>query len=178
MERSDGPREWRSRPSSKSKRRASMDKRRAPSGERGTPVLPAKVFGVSLRESLPLFRQVIQRENRRHGAHGNTSSAIDALNRVDVQHFLFGERGRILLRMDTIDWTSVHTSSVLGADARFCNYVCHKVCVSLKWLRNLTEPLILTRMQPAVQHSAGFSTHPLTLAPHLARIRRCDPPLH
>jgi hypothetical protein len=37
MERSDGPREWRSHPSSKSKRRASMDKRRAPSRERGIP---------------------------------------------------------------------------------------------------------------------------------------------
>jgi hypothetical protein len=48
----------------------------------------------------------------------------------------------------------------------------------LRWLRNLTEPLILARMRPAVQRSAGFSTHPLTLAPRLARTRRCDPPPH
>jgi hypothetical protein len=94
------------------------------------PILPAKVFGVSLGESFPLFRQVIQRENRGYRADGNTSAAIDALNRVDVQHFLFGERRRILLRMDTIDWTSIHTSGVLGSDARLCNYVCHKVSVS------------------------------------------------
>lgn len=115
--------------------------------------LPAKILGVSLREAFPLFRQVIQRENRGYGADGDTSTAINTFNRVDVQHFLFGKRRRVLLRMDTVDGTSVHTSGVLGANARFCDYVGHKVCVSLKWLRNLTEPLILTRMQSLVQHS-------------------------
>ncbi len=142
----------------------------------GIPILTAKILGVPLSEGFPLFRQVIQRENRGHRADGNTGSAINAFDRVDVQHFFFGECRGILLRMDTIHRACIHTSGVLSADARLCNYVCHKVSVSLRCLWNLTEPLILTRMPPVVQESAGFSTHRLTLAPHLAHTRQCAPP--
>ena len=181
----------------KRKRRTPMNKRRAPYPI-GNLILPAKILGVSLSESFPLFRQVIQRENRRYRADGNTGSAINALDGVDVQHFLFGVSRRILLRMDAIYRAGVHTSSVLGADARFCNYVCHRICVSLRCLRNLTEPLILTRIPPVVQHPAAnvlpeesnprwskldnhgrtfyAPTPPPVPAPRLARIRQCAPP--
>jgi len=96
----------------------------------GNSILPAKVLGVSLREGFPLFWQIIQRENRRYRADGNTGSAINTLNRVDVQHFLFRKRRRILLRMNAIHRAGIHTCGVLSAYARLCNYVCHKVCIS------------------------------------------------
>ena len=111
----------------KRKWRASTDNRRAPNPKRGPPILPAKILGVPLSESFPLFRQVIQRENRGHGANGNTSSTINALNRVDVQHFFFRVRWRILLGMDTIHRAGIHACRVFGSNTRFCDYVSHSI---------------------------------------------------
>src|ERR1700686_4136289 len=93
----------------------------------GNSVLPPKIFGVPLGETFPLLWQVVQRKNCRHRAHRHTGSAVDALNRVDVQHFLLCVRRRILLWVDAIHRASVDTCGVLGANTRFCDYVGHKL---------------------------------------------------
>src|SRR5580704_10646617 len=160
------------------KRRTSITKRRAPflNGKR---ILAAKILGVPLGETFPLFRQVIQRENRRHRTDGYAGPAINTLYRIDVQHFLFRVCRRILLGMNTIHRTGIYARGVLGADTRFCNYVCHKICVPLRCEPNLTEPHILTRMPTTVQHADAnvgawgrISTPPPTPAPRWVRIRR------
>jgi hypothetical protein len=33
--------------------------------------------------------------------------------------------GLVLLGVDAIDWTGVHTGGVLGADTGFCDYIGH-----------------------------------------------------
>jgi len=158
----------------KRKKHASKRKTRARSKTPNS-ILPAKIFGVPLSKGFPLFRQVVQRENGGYRADRNTSAAIDALHRVDVQHLLFGKRWRVLFRMDTIHRAGVHTSGVLSADARFCNYVCHKVCVSL----SVRGPY---RTANSNKNAAGgtafcrFSTPPLTLAPRWAHTRRYGRP--
>ena len=181
----------------KRKKRTPMNKRRAPYPI-GNLILPAKIFGVSLSESFPLFRQVIQRENRRYWADGNTGSAINALDGVDVQHFLFGVSRRILLRMDAIYRAGVHTSSVLGTDARFCNYVSHRICVSPEMFAELnrtansnknpaggtafSRECATCRTKPSLvqagHHGRAFyaPTPPPVPSPRWARTRQCGPP--
>ena len=80
---------------------------------------------------LPLLRQIVEREDGRNWANGDAGAAVDAFDRIDVEHFFFAEGGLILLGMDAVHGTSVDASGVLGVDARFRDYVCHKVWVSL-----------------------------------------------
>jgi hypothetical protein len=87
--------------------------------------LSAEISGVLLREVGPFFWQIVQREYSRHRTHRNARTAVDALDRIDINQ-LFGSKLRvILLGMDAIDRTSVHTGRVLSPDARFCDYVSH-----------------------------------------------------
>jgi hypothetical protein len=94
--------------------------------ERPLALLSPVVLGIALSELFPLFGQIIQREDGRDRTHRHTSPAVNALNRVDIEHLFLSERGLILLGMNTIDRTSINASSVLGADAWLCNYVGHK----------------------------------------------------
>ena len=85
------------------------------------PNLPAFLFLVVLRvdfdEVLPLFRRLVERENRFHGARRNAGAAIDALVGVDEQLLRGLERRFILPRMYAIDRADVDTGGVLRADA-------------------------------------------------------------
>jgi len=92
--------------------------------------LTAVVLGVALGKLLPLLRQIVQSKDRRNRAHRHTCAAIDALHRIDVQHLFCRKRGRIFLRMNAIYRASIHAGGVLRVNARFCNYVCHRVYVS------------------------------------------------
>src|ERR1700737_3053930 len=89
--------------------------------------LASEVLGVSLREIGPLLRQIVQREDSRHGANRNASSTIDALHRVDVDHVQFGEVRFVFLGVDTIHWAGIYARRVFGPDTRFCYYVSHSV---------------------------------------------------
>jgi 6-pyruvoyl-tetrahydropterin synthase len=86
------------------------------------------VGGVLGGELRPLLRQVVERENRRHGAHRDAGAAVDALHRVDVEHLGLGEVGLVLLRMDAIDRAGVDAGGIFGSNARFSDYVCHWRC--------------------------------------------------
>ena len=85
---------------------------------------PEKV-GVFLSEFRPLFGKVVRRENRRDGTDGDTSAAIDALYRVNEEHFFAVKLFLVLFRVNAIDRTSVDASCVLCPDAGFGDYVSH-----------------------------------------------------
>jgi len=88
--------------------------------------LPAEILGVALGERVPLFRQIVERENGGNRAHRNAGATIDAFHRIDIQQ-LFGRVGRLVfLRVNAIDRTRVHTGGVFGADARLSNHIGHK----------------------------------------------------
>jgi len=111
------------------------------------PLLSSEILCVTLSERRPLFRQVVQREDGRHRAHGHASSAVDALYGIDIQHLFFSMRRRILFRMDTVHRASVHAGGVFGSDAWFCDHVCHGS--GLPSEPSCTEPIILPRMRAA-----------------------------
>jgi hypothetical protein len=89
--------------------------------------LASEVLGVTLGEVLPLFRQIVHGEDGRDWTDWDASTTVDALNGIDVEHFLRAVGGFVLLGMNAIDRTSIHTSGVLGSDTWFCDHVSHNV---------------------------------------------------
>src|SRR5262249_49974653 len=83
------------------------------------------VVRIARCKRLPLFRQVLHRENCRDWANRNARAAIDAFCRIDVElrHALM--RRLILARVNTIHRADVHTGGVLCADTRLGNHVSH-----------------------------------------------------
>jgi hypothetical protein len=65
------------------------------------------------------------REDCRNGARWNASAAVNALDGIDKQLLGGAVIGLVLLGVDAIDWTGVHTGGVLGADTGFCDYISH-----------------------------------------------------
>src|SRR5271166_4920085 len=94
------------------------------SQESGT-TLPAKVFGVLLREAGPLLGQIIQREDCGYGTNRYASAAIDAFHRIDIDHVVLAEIGRILLGMNAIHRAGINARRILRSDAGFSNNVSH-----------------------------------------------------
>jgi hypothetical protein len=142
--------------------------------------LPSKIFRVAFGERRPFFRKIIQCKNSRYWAYRHASAAVDTLYRVDVEHLFLGVSRGILLGMNAIYRAGVHASGIFRSDARFCNHISHRVCISLTmWL--YCKPIILARMsvwaQSNVQHSHArpfslglvFSTQSAGTALHSVR---------
>jgi hypothetical protein len=88
-------------------------------------LLTLEIIGVDLCEVRPLLRQIVQRENRRYGAHGDAGAAIDAFDGIDVNHVDTREIGFVLFGVDAIHRTSVDAGRILGSDTGFRNYISH-----------------------------------------------------
>jgi len=88
--------------------------------------LTFEVIGVDLGEVGPLLGEVVEREDGRDRAHRNAGAAIDAFDRVDIDHFDAGEVGFVLLGVDAIHGTGVDAGSVFRSDTGFRNYICHR----------------------------------------------------
>src|SRR5258707_4929070 len=90
------------------------------------------VILVGLGVRLPLLREIIQRENCRHGTDWNTGPAVNALSGIDVQLKHFIERrasiviGSVFRRMDTIHRAHIYTGGILCSDTRFGDDVGHR----------------------------------------------------
>src|SRR5258706_16052043 len=80
---------------------------------------------------LPLFRNIVFRENRGYRAGRFASAAVDAFGGMNVEHRRSFEFGFILLREDAVHWTGVDTSRVLRIHAWFADDVGHRC---LLWL--------------------------------------------
>ena len=89
--------------------------------------LSAEVFGVLLGKRSPLLRQVVQCEDSRYGADRHTSSTIDALDGIDVDHIVLGEIWFVSLRMDAVHRASIDTGCIFHVDTGFCNNVSHEI---------------------------------------------------
>jgi hypothetical protein len=76
-------------------------------------------FGVITLESLPLARDIIFVIDRLDRTYRLTSTTIDTLIWLDVEH--------PIAFIDAIDWTLLDTGFVLDIDTRFCDDVCHEV---------------------------------------------------
>ena len=94
-------------------------------GRRAGYRLTSEVCRVLLGKVRPLLWQIVLRKNGRNRTGRDASAAIDALDRVNEQLVGLGEAGLVLLGVDAIDRTGVHTGGVLGADTGFCNDVGH-----------------------------------------------------
>src|SRR5690348_1712235 len=87
--------------------------------------LTPEVGSVLAGEVGPLFRKIVQGEDRRHRTNRNTRPAVDTFDWIDIDQLFAGELGIVFLRVNAIHRTSVHTCRVFSADAGFCDYVSH-----------------------------------------------------
>ena len=87
--------------------------------------LPTEISGVLLGEVGPLLGQIVERENRGDGTHGDARAAIDTLDWIDIDQFFGGKLGIVFFGVDAIHRASVHTRRVFCADTGFCYYVSH-----------------------------------------------------
>src|SRR6185312_12882075 len=96
--------------------------------------LTSKILGVLFRISLPFFRQIVQRENRRDGTHRHAGAAIYAFNRVDEELVSPFKLRFIFFGVDAVNRAGVHTGTIFRPDARLCNYIGHKGRFSISLL--------------------------------------------
>src|SRR5262249_253281 len=84
-------------------------------------------FGVLL----PLFGTIGPRKDRRHRTNRYARTAIDALDRVDVQLWNVVETGTtvliagVLLRVNAVHRTSIHAGGIFYPDAGLSNHISH-----------------------------------------------------
>lgn len=91
--------------------------------------LSAEVLRVLLRKLFPLLWQVVERKDRRNGAHGHTSAAVNAFDRVYIEHLFGSVLFGILLRMNAVHRAGVNARGVFCTDTGLGNYVGHKSSV-------------------------------------------------
>src|SRR5690606_19767577 len=75
---------------------------------------------VDLDERLLVSGDIRLREDRAHGTGGLTGAAVDALDRVDVQHPV-----RTLFEVDAVDRADIDAGLVLHVDTGLGNDECH-----------------------------------------------------
>lgn len=72
---------------------------------------------VDLRKLAPLGGQVIECKDRGDRTNGHARATIDPLLWIDVSLWCVFKFALVLLRMDAIDWASIHACRILYADA-------------------------------------------------------------
>jgi hypothetical protein len=111
-------------------------------------VIPRRIFRGEL---LPLFWKIFQRENRCHWANRNASAAVDAFNRIDVQHRLRIMLGLVFARVDTVHGTNIYARTIFRIDTRFGDYISHAKSPSRG-----SEPGL--QLNPSAQSAKYFTT--------------------
>src|SRR5436309_11717777 len=87
----------------------------------------SEMFVIHADVVLPLFRNIVLREDGRHRTGRFASPAVNAFFGMNVEHRGGLELGLVLLWVDAVHRTCVHARRILGADAGFANDVCHKI---------------------------------------------------
>lgn len=85
------------------------------------------VSGIDLGEAFPFVWQIICGKDGGNRTCRHAGSAIDALNRINVQLRLSAKCWFILPRVNTIYRASVYTSCVFSPNAGFSNDKCHNL---------------------------------------------------
>ncbi len=83
------------------------------------------MFGIDLGEVCPFVWKIIGGKDGGNRARRHASSAINALNWIDVQLWLCAEGWFILPRVNAIHGTGIYASGIFGSDAGLSNDVCH-----------------------------------------------------
>src|SRR5580658_1054705 len=115
-----------------------------------TTALSPEVLRVPLGVLFPLFRQIVEREDGRDRTHGHAGAAVDAFHGIDIQHLFRRILVGVLLGMNAIHRTGVHTSGVFGSDAGLSNHVGHRISCS-SGAGSVMEHMILARTRRSVQ---------------------------
>src|SRR5437588_40145 len=84
-----------------------------------------EILRIARGEGVPLLRQVVEGEDGRDRAYRHAGAAIDALHRIDVEHFFLGKTRAVLFRMDAVHRAGIDTRGVFGVDAGFGDYIGH-----------------------------------------------------
>ena len=83
------------------------------------------VFRIPLGETRPFIGQVFQSKNRRNGTHRDASAAIDAFDRINIEHFRIRECRFVFFRVNAVYGAGVNASGVLNTNAGFRNHISH-----------------------------------------------------
>src|SRR5262249_53454706 len=108
----------------------------------------------------PLLRQIVESKACRDRTNRDARATIDALDRVDVQQFLSCVIRLILLGMNAVDRAGVDAGGIFSADARFSDYVCHRLCFPRTY----------------TYHSPNGKTNSQRTRSHRLHYRGCCPP--
>src|ERR1700692_470180 len=136
-------------------------------------LLSPEVFRIPLGIFLPLFRQVVQREDGRDWTHGNASATVDAFHGINVEHLFRPELVGVFLGMNAIHRTGIDTGGVFGPNAGLGNDVGHKILLLLRVLPGrVTELTILARTPQSVQ--AGVPSSGFQRLKSAIELSRCD----
>jgi hypothetical protein len=91
----------------------------------GIYLLNSEEIGVYRSVALPLLGQVLESENGSNRADRDACAAIDTLYRINIKLRHAFEAGFVLARVDAIHRANVHARGILGAGARFGDYISH-----------------------------------------------------
>jgi hypothetical protein len=83
------------------------------------------VVSIHLSEMLPLLGQIILGKDRLNRASRLARSAVNALVRVNIQHFSRFEIRFVFTGMNAINRANVHTGCILGPYAGLRYNICH-----------------------------------------------------
>jgi hypothetical protein len=86
---------------------------------------------IGLREVAPLLRQIVKREDRRHGTDRDASTAINATVRLNIKLMRGRELYLLTAGVNHIARAGIYTRCILDTNARFGNHVWHIVRVGL-----------------------------------------------
>ena len=84
---------------------------------------------IGLREVAPLLRQIVKREDCRHGTNRDASTAINAAVRLNIKLMRGRELYLLTAGVNHIARAGIYTRGVLDTNARFRNHVWHIVTV-------------------------------------------------
>src|SRR5664279_4414045 len=120
--------------------------------------LTAEILGVALGVLFPLLGQIVERENRRNRAHRHAGAAINALDRIDVQHLFGRELIAVLLGVDAVHRTGIDAGCVFGVDARFRDHISHETVSPLLSNGAILAGVVITIVSKtaAVWYSESF----------------------
>lgn len=87
--------------------------------------------GIDLREALPLFWKVFDREDCRYRADWDAGTAVNAFIGIDVKLQRSRKLAFVFSWMNTITRADVHARSILCAHTRFGNYIRHSTLLGI-----------------------------------------------
>jgi hypothetical protein len=89
--------------------------------------LAAEELSVQFGKAGPFFRYIFGGEDGGNRANGNTSTAVDAFYRIDVQHCFGFEFFFVFFRVDAIHGAGIDAGGIFDSDTGFGDYVSHLI---------------------------------------------------